>query len=650
MPAKKELHSAVRALPMDHLVWAKVKGHPAWPAQVAHPTSADSQRFGRAPKGAVFVRFLVTDECAFIAERDLFEYAEHKAKFCRKSQAKLFLTAVEQAELKAGAPSRSTGAVSQTDAAERPIKSAAKSVTKNNVKKGEVSPVETLPDLDVSGQIESDTSSDDGADLNDFEKEREQIMQRNMQVLQSLAIDEIKFEPASPVRRVSSAPKRRRSPEPVEQRPKSARIAGKVAAGQMPSSLREETKLVMLPAPTLGREKDVWQRERPLGDVPLVAQADKEEAEEKEAEGQQGGPADGEGEIDSVGRPGPRTKAFTQLLQGLRCGPGPALTEFPYARMRCKEQHVAKVVPERIFSVACHPAPDTSLVAVGDKCGNVGFYQPDAPPDRSVTVFAPHVRPVPALLFHAQDPHKVYSCSYEGVARMMDIGAEKFVEVYATESEEEMMASMAADFANDTLYLGMKSGEVIVKDLRTAKAVSHALHDKKVSGLAVNPCNANMIATSALDRSLCLWDVRKLKAAKDAVSVGLFEASVSSVAFDPSGTRVVGTSMDDTVRLFDVKASDFQKSVVRIRHNNQTGRWLTNFKAIFDPSGKHVVVGSLQQPRGIDVFDAKTGKQTCRLTGDFFQSVASLLAFHPTMPLLAGGNSSGRVSVFSAKK
>ena len=84
-----------------------------------------------------------------------------------------------------------------------------------------------------------------------------------------------------------------------------------------------------------------------------------------------------------------------------------------------------------------------------------------------------------------------------------------------------------------------------------------------------------------------------------------------------------------------------------IVHNNQTGRWLTTFKAEWHPKREDVFfVGSMSQPRQIDVLDGSTGAQLGPLVGEDLASVCSIVRCHPTMDVVAGGNSSGRVHVF----
>ena len=45
-----------------------------------------------------------------------------------------------------------------------------------------------------------------------------------------------------------------------------------------------------------------------------------------------------------------------------------------------------------------------------------------------------------------------------------------------------------------------------------------------------------------------------------------------------SGSVAISASFDDTIRVFDIKSRTQTHS---IRHNNQTGRWLTSFQVQF---------------------------------------------------------------------
>lgn len=83
------------------------------------------------------------------------------------------------------------------------------------------------------------------------------------------------------------------------------------------------------------------------------------------------------------------------------------------------------------------------------------------------------------------------------------------------------------------------------------------------------------------------------------------------------------------------------------RHNNNTGRWLTRFRAVWDPKQEQCfVVGSMARPRQIEVFQDTGVLLHAFCSPECLGSVCSINAFHPTRNVLVGGNSSGRLHVF----
>ena len=59
------------------------------------------------------------------------------------------------------------------------------------------------------------------------------------------------------------------------------------------------------------------------------------------------------------------------------------------------------------------------------------------------------------------------------------------------------------------------------------------------------------------------------------------------------------------------------------------------------------VVGSMQRPRTLEVFDGNTGNLLRGIQGDSLTAVVSRCCFHPSSErlIVMGGNSSGRVTV-----
>ena len=163
------------------------------------------------------------------------------------------------------------------------------------------------------------------------------------------------------------------------------------------------------------------------------------------------------------------------------------------------------------------------------------------------------------------------------------------------------------------------------------------------------------MASGGLDGVVRLFDIRKFgddrghskwKSPKPICTqhTGL---SISSSFFSPSGQYLLTTSFANRLDILEDAhmKTGASKPTHSIRHNNQTGRWLTTFQATWHPSLDIFCSGSMNQPRCMEVFDGKGGKLLRAVTGDSLTSVMSRTCFHPTTKelIMIGGNSSGRV-------
>jgi WD40 repeat protein len=128
------------------------------------------------------------------------------------------------------------------------------------------------------------------------------------------------------------------------------------------------------------------------------------------------------------------------------------------------------------------------------------------------------------------------------------------------------------------------------------------------------------------------------------------DRSVNCAYFSPQGEHLVTVCQNNYVYLYDTKSptkASIEKPTLSIPHDNHTGRWLTKFHAAWDPKqSKQFVLGCMLHPRRIQIFDATRKRPIQELTSDFFNSVHSINAFHPILPLLTGGNSSGRLCLW----
>ena len=162
------------------------------------------------------------------------------------------------------------------------------------------------------------------------------------------------------------------------------------------------------------------------------------------------------------------------------------------------------------------------------------------------------------------------------------------------------------------------------------------------------------MATAGLSTTVQLWDVRKVPSFKTnssklpkALAYQPARRSINSAYFSPSGKNLLTTTQSDKLEIIEDShlASGLMKPRTSIKHNNQTGRWLSTLMAkCHFPSAftNHdlFVVG----PRCIELF-ADNGDLMQEMSGEGLTAVASRCCFHPNSKklIVVGGDSSGRV-------
>ena len=138
-------------------------------------------------------------------------------------------------------------------------------------------------------------------------------------------------------------------------------------------------------------------------------------------------------------------------------------------------------------------------------------------------------------------------------------------------------------FFHSNRYVAKSDGNVVALDVRsrTKKIWDHELHDKKVQTVSCSPVSSHYMVTASLDRSVRLWDIRKIGKKKGKPVWTYHDSrSVNSASFDgKDGSSIVTVSQSNFVRLFSDPTSslsgDHVAPTCSVRHNNNTGRYLT---------------------------------------------------------------------------
>ncbi|XP_071104908.1 WD repeat-containing protein 76-like [Haliotis cracherodii] len=325
-----------------------------------------------------------------------------------------------------------------------------------------------------------------------------------------------------------------------------------------------------------------------------------------------------------------------------------------FSKIRLTEDRVAKVVKDRIFSIAIHPSKDKVLVAVGDKWGRVGFWDVmSSDKHDGVVAYCPHARPVNCLHLPPWAPLKTYSCSYDGSLRCGDFEKGVFDEVYSCPDDEDTLLRNFDFTSEHVMLVSQTDGCVAVVDVRTPQRSAEHLyqcHVKYLRTVSIHPVQKNYFVTASVDTTVRLWDLRKMsKKSNTAIAERRHGKSVDSAYFSPvTGKYILSASADNTLNIFD--SSDLTNDLTlkrSIRHDNHVGRWLTKFRASWHPAREDLfVVGSMKRPRQIELYNDDGVEVQVLTNPGCLGSVCSLNAIHPSRNIVAGGNSSGRVHVF----
>ncbi|GIY39138.1 WD repeat-containing protein 76, partial [Caerostris darwini] len=324
-----------------------------------------------------------------------------------------------------------------------------------------------------------------------------------------------------------------------------------------------------------------------------------------------------------------------------------------FKKMKIDDSKIAKVVHGRITAMAFHPMKEKLIVSVGNKYGAVGFWNTNS--DSDPYEFRPHKYGITNLKFNPDFPNTVISSSYDGTIRCGDIEKKVFNEIFNISDEA---GCTYFDFlSSTTLLVAQRNGNVSVVDNRSNRCdpgqpktsvKTHQCHEYSVKSISIHPVDKNYFISADTKGFMNLWDLRKLQK-KPLIAVHHHKRVIQSALFSPVlGNSVLTLSSDDSICLFD--SSKLGKALTlksSMKHNNNTGRWLSTFKATWLPNSDDTfAVGSMLYPRRIEIFNDKM-KNIYNFSDEYFGCITSINAFHPCLPVLAGGNSSGKVYIFS---
>lgn len=313
-----------------------------------------------------------------------------------------------------------------------------------------------------------------------------------------------------------------------------------------------------------------------------------------------------------------------------------------------------RVTPERITSLIWH-AFDSKIIVTGDKLGNIGIWNAEMTGDSGIFGFKPHSRAISTILVDKNNTTLVYSASYDGSIRKIDMEKLTSTDIftYDPNPQDPVGISDMALIDPHVLYYTTLIGTFGRYDVREPNTKpTFVLSEKKIGGFAVNPRNSSEIATASLDRTMKIWDLRS----QTPLLYGEYESRLSvSAASWNNANEIVCNGYDNTINVFKLDKELLARNeplelepVWRIRHNCQTGRWVSILKARWQESPKDginkFVIANMK--KYIDVFSSE-GQQLAHKDGDIVTAVPAVVQFHRSNNWIAGGTASGKIYMFT---
>ncbi|KAL7598941.1 hypothetical protein Lser_V15G26683 [Lactuca serriola] len=312
----------------------------------------------------------------------------------------------------------------------------------------------------------------------------------------------------------------------------------------------------------------------------------------------------------------------------------------------------------RVTCLEFHPTNNNILLS-GDKKGQLGVW--DFGKVHEKTVYGNiHSCLLNNMKFSPANDGTVYAASSDGTMSCTDLetglstplmdlnpngwqGPNSWTMLYGMDLNAEKGLVLVAD----------NFGFLHLVDTRSnsQKGNSILIHKKgtKVVGLHCNPFQPDLLLSCGNDHFARIWDIRRLEAESCLQSLP-HKRVVNSAYFSPiSGSKIVTTSIDNRIRVWDSIFGNLETPSREIVHSHDFNRHLTPFRAEWDPkdpSESLVVVGRYisENYNGlalhpIDFIDISTGQLVAEVMDPNITTITPVNKLHPRDDVLASGSS-----------
>ncbi|XP_029344274.1 WD repeat-containing protein 76-like isoform X2 [Acyrthosiphon pisum] len=305
-----------------------------------------------------------------------------------------------------------------------------------------------------------------------------------------------------------------------------------------------------------------------------------------------------------------------------------------------------------IQSLAIHPSETSLIIAAGDRKGNITLYNRNSEMQMSMV----HKAQVNCISFCTWNPNKLFSTSHDGSVGYGDTVKHTFDIIYKSErkciSRSNINHTTWHSDCERNLFIGNGSGHVDMIDTRLPDKIINSAwcHQRSVCTVQCHPLLRHYFLTSSETGEVSLWDIRNMTD-KHINPVLRFKhpKELTSSFFSADGTKMVSTCIDNNIRIFNTEQFnlDATKPTCIIPYFRQyyehslQAKWNSGRNDAF-------FITSMLWPARMQVYDCE-GNVLHDLISKNMKSRCIVMEVHPTQAIYVGGNTYGRLHIFSTK-
>eukprot|EP00871_Galdieria_phlegrea_P001073 jgi/Galph1/1967/GphlegSOOS_G636.1 len=328
-----------------------------------------------------------------------------------------------------------------------------------------------------------------------------------------------------------------------------------------------------------------------------------------------------------------------QILEHVRSRESPCSSNYRYPALQTKQvslqvsRAILRLHLGRVTCLEFHPR-HPSLVFSGDKKGLLANWNFESNSYQVNSVA--HMYLIHGIAFDDNNDNRMFTASADGQLIFHDIETTKFSTLLnANPNRWEgpntwcMLCSVAYNSDGHVILAGDNFGNVHMVDDRISMESNQYLkilaHKKKtkVTGVSIHPRDSHLLLTCGNDYFMRLWDARMFSTD---LHLTQYEHPrvVNAAYFSPLyGNKILSTCQDNRLRVWDNVHQPLEKVSKEIIHSHDFNRYLSPFKAVWDPKdwredlilcGRYIgedyydpKMQSMIRLHAVDLYSASTG-------------------------------------------